>query len=181
MKEKTSSGTQGIATGLPESQLNLMVSLKLRDALEAHGIRVVMTRTSENVRLSNVERATIGNDAHADLVVRIHADGNDDHNMHGIHVLYPVSIPGWTDKIAAASKKAAALAQAELVAATGAVDRGIDPRDDMTGFNWSKVPVILPEMGFMSNAAEDRLLADADYQAKIVKGLTRAVLSFLGA
>ena len=91
------------------------------------------------------------------------------------------SIKGWTDDIAAASKQAAPLAQRELVAATGAKDRGIDARSDMTGFNWSDVPVILPEIGFMSNPAEDRLLATSAYQEKIVAGLTRAILAFLGA
>ncbi len=51
----------------------------------------------------------------------------------------------------------------------------------MTGFNWSDVPVILPEIGFMTNAAEDKLLATAAYQDKIVQALTRAILAFLGA
>jgi N-acetylmuramoyl-L-alanine amidase len=179
MKEKTSSGTQGVVTGTPESELDLDVSLQLRDALQAYGIKVVMTRTSEDVDLSNIDRAKVANEAHADLFVRIHADGNEDHSMDGIHVLYPASLPGWTDTIAEVSKEAAMLAQRELIAATGAADRGIDVRDDMTGFNWSKVPVILPEIGFMSNPAEDRRLADAGYQAKIVKGLTNAILSFL--
>ena len=50
----------------------------------------------------------------------------------------------------------------------------------MTGFNWSDVPVILPEIGFMTNPAEDRALATGSYQDKIVKGLTLAVLEFLG-
>jgi N-acetylmuramoyl-L-alanine amidase len=50
----------------------------------------------------------------------------------------------------------------------------------MTGFNWADVPAIIPEIGFMTNPAEDRLLATADYQDKIVKGLARAILSFLG-
>ena len=57
---------------------------------------------------------------------------------------------------------------------------GISERGDMTGFNWSDVPVILPEIGFMTNPDEDRSLATAAYQDKIVKGLTRAILRFLG-
>ena len=180
-KAKVSGGTAGVVTGTPESELVLTVSLKLRDALEAHGIEVVMTRTSQNVDISNIERAQLANDAGADLFVRIHADGSEDSSISGIHVLYPASIAGWTDDIAKASKEAAALAQRELIAATGARDRGLDARSDMTGFNWSDVPVILPEIGFMTNAAEDRLLATAAYQDKIVAGLTRAILGFLGA
>lgn len=179
-KAKVSSGTAGVATGTPESELVLAVSLKLRDALLAQGIQVVMTRTTQNVDISNIERAQRANEAGADLFVRIHADASTNPDVSGIHVLYPVSIKGWTDDIAAASKEAAELAQRELIAATGAVDRGIDARGDMTGFNWSDVPVILPEIGFMTNPAEDRLLATAAYQDKIVAGLTRAILTFLG-
>ncbi len=181
MKAKVSSGTAGVATGTPESELVLAVSLKLRDALSSRGIKVVMTRTTQDVRLSNIERAQIANRAGADLFVRIHADGSEDRSVSGIHVLYPASVKGWTDDIAAASKQAAALAQRELIAATGAKDRGIDARSDMTGFNWCDVPAILPEIGFMSNAAEDALLATPAYQDKIVAGLTRAILAFLGA
>jgi N-acetylmuramoyl-L-alanine amidase len=180
MKAKVSSGTSGAVTGTPESELVLTVALKLRDSLISHGIEVVMTRTSQNVDISNIQRAQIANDAGADLFVRIHADGSDSAGTAGIHVLYPASIEGWTDDIAAASKEAATVAQRELIAATGAHDRGIDARSDMTGFNWSDVAVILPEIGFMTNPAEDRLLATAEYQDKIVEALTRAILSFLG-
>jgi len=180
-KAKVSSGTAGVATGVPESELVLAVSLKLRDALAAHGVQVVMTRTTQDIDISNVERAQMANEAGADLFVRIHADGSDNHAVAGIHVLYPASVQGWTDDIAAESKTAAAAAQRELIAATGAKDRGIDARSDMTGFNWSDVPVILPEIGFMTNPEEDRLLATSAYQDKIVQGLTRAILSYLGA
>lgn len=179
-KAKVSSGTAGVVTGIPESELVLDVGLRLRDALRAHGIKVVMTRTSQNVDLSNIARAKIANEAKADLFIRIHADGAENSSTSGIHVLYPASIRGWTDDIAPASEKAAALAQQALIAATGAKDRGIDARSDMTGFNWSDVPVILPEIGFMSNPAEDRLLATDEYRGKIVAGLTKAVLRFLG-
>ena len=179
-KAKVSSGTAGVVTGIPESKLVLTVGLKLRDALEARGVTVVMTRTAQQVDLSNIQRAQIANKAGADLFVRVHADGSDNPATTGIHVLYPASIKGWTDDIAAASKKVASLAQRELIAATGAKDRGIDARSDMTGFNWADVPAIIPEIGFMTNPAEDRLLATAGYQDKIVEGLTRAILTFLG-
>jgi N-acetylmuramoyl-L-alanine amidase len=179
-KAKVSSGTTGVVTGIPESELVLDVGLRLRDALKAHGVKVVMTRTSQDVDLSNIARAKIANEARADLFIRIHADGAEDSSTRGIHVLYPASIAGWTDDIASASKKAASITQKALIAATGAKDRGIDARSDMTGFNWSDVPVILPEIGFMSNPAEDKLLATDAYRGKIVAGLTEAVLQFLG-
>ena len=179
-KAKVSSGTAGVVTGIPESELVLAISLKLRDALTAAGVEVVMTRTTQDVDLSNIQRAMIANQAGADLFVRVHADGNSNTDAQGIHVLYPAVIEGWTDDIAEASKMAAVLAQRELVAATGANDRGIDARSDMTGFNWADVPVILPEIGFMTNPTEDRRLATPEYQDAIVTGLVRSILEFVG-
>ena len=65
---------------------------------------------------------------------------------------------------------------------TGAEARnlGLDARSDITGFNWSQVLVILPEIGFMTNPAEDRLLETNSYQAKVVDALARAILTFIG-
>lgn len=178
-KDKVSDGTAGVSTRTPESELALSVSLKLRDSLRAHGITVVMTRTTQNVDISNVARAQIANKADADLFLRIHADGSTNQSINGIHTLYPVSIKGWTDDIATPSKQAATIMQRDLISATGATNRGIDPRSDQTGFNWSNVPSILVEMGFMTNAAEDRKMATAAYQQKIVAGLTQGVLQYL--
>jgi N-acetylmuramoyl-L-alanine amidase len=179
-KAKVSSGTRSVNTGSPESKLVLAVSLKLRDSLEAQGIRVLMTRTTQDVDISNVERAQIANKAGADLFVRIHADGVADTSIHGILMLYPATIAGWTDDIAVESKRAARLALDELIATTGSHNRGLSARSDLSGFNWSDVPVILPEIGLMSNAAEDKLLATDAYQDKIVQGLTKAILKYLG-
>lgn len=178
-KDKVTSGTSGVSSGTAESTIALAIGLKLRDALQARGIKVVMTRTSQDVDLSNIQRTKIANEAHAALYIRVHADGADSSSTHGIHTLYPATISGWTDDIAVLSKRAAQLAQNALVAATGASDRGLDARDDMTGFNWSDVPVIIPELGFMSNPEEDRLLNSASYQQKIADALADAAVRFI--
>ena len=70
--------------------------------------------------------------------------------------------------------------QTELVRALGFPDRGLNERADFTGFNWSNVPVILVEMGFMTNPTDDRLLATAAYQRRAALGLCRGTLRFLG-
>ena len=64
--------------------------------------------------------------------------------------------------------------------ALGFPDRGLNERSDFTGFNWSNVPVILVEMGFMTNRTDDRLLATAAYQQRAAVGLCRGTLRFLG-
>jgi N-acetylmuramoyl-L-alanine amidase len=177
-KAKVSSGTSSVLTGVPESQVTLEVGLKLRDALSALGIKVIMTRTAQDVDVPNSVRAQIGNDAGADLTIRLHCNGGAS-SAHGLFTLYPASIKGWTDDIFAASKRAAAIVQRDLIAATGAQDRGLQQRSDLTGFNWSDVPVVLVEMGFMSNAAEDKRLRSSEYQDKLVQGFVAAVVEYL--
>jgi len=176
-KPKVSSGTAGIATGEFEYVLNLAVALKLRDQLEARGAKVVMTRTEHDVDVSNIERAVIGNDAKADLVIRIHADGSTNRETNGISMLIPSSAH-IGNELAATSKAAGQAALDAVIKETGARNRGLSVRDDMTGFNWSKVPVILIEMGFMSNAAEDRLMATDEYRAKLATGLFNGCVAF---
>lgn len=181
MKMKVTGGTKGVSTHIAESQFVLDLGLQLRDVLKAKGITVVMTRTTQAVNLSNIDRAKIANNAHANLVVRIHADGWTDASYHGLKVLYPASIAGWTDDIAAASKSAATIVQSELIKATGAKNLGIVARSDLTGFNWSNVPVILPEVGFMTNVAEDKLMATKAYRDKLVNGMAQGIIRYLSS
>jgi N-acetylmuramoyl-L-alanine amidase len=140
-----------------------------------------MTRTTTSgTSMGNIARARIANRAHARLFLRIHADGSDDPRAAGTHTLYPALHPGWTDDIYTASKRAAGIVQAELVRALGFPDRGLQERPDFTGINWSNAPVILVEMGFMTNPTEDRLLATARYRQRAAVGLCRGTLRFLG-
>ncbi|MGH3133524.1 MAG: N-acetylmuramoyl-L-alanine amidase family protein [Gaiellaceae bacterium] len=180
-KIKDGGGTRGVVSGLTEAQLNLRVALRLRPLLERAGIGVVMTRkTNAGRSMGNIARARIANRARADLFLRIHADGLSDPSARGTHTLYPALRRGWTDDVYRASKRAARLVQAQLVRALGFPDRGLHERSDFTGFNWADVPVILVEMGFMTNRAEDRLLATAAYQRRAAVGLCRGALRFLG-
>jgi N-acetylmuramoyl-L-alanine amidase len=174
-------GTHGAVTGISEADLNLAVALRLRGLLEHAGVRVVMTRTTTaGVSMGNIARARIANRAHAALFLRIHADGSTDPRAAGTHTLYPVFRRGWTDDVYRRSKRAARLVQDELVHALGFPDQGLQERSDFTGFNWSNVPVVLAEMGFMTNPAEDRLLATSAYRRRAALGLCRGTLRFLG-
>lgn len=62
-----------------------------------------------------------------------------------------------------------------MVKNTGAKSRGVTRTDSMSGINWSKVPVTIIEMGFLSNEKEDRLLASSEYQKKIVQGMVNGI------
>jgi N-acetylmuramoyl-L-alanine amidase len=180
-KIKDGGGTRGVVSGLTEAELNLKVALRLRPLLERAGVRVVMTRTrNAGASMGNIARARIANRARAGLFLRIHADGHPDSRVRGSHVLYPALRRGWTDDVYGASKRAAGIVQRELLRALGFPDRGLQERSDFTGFNWSNVPVILVEMGFMTNRTDDRLLATAAYQRRAALALCRGTLRFLG-
>ncbi|MDR3238652.1 MAG: N-acetylmuramoyl-L-alanine amidase [Clostridiales bacterium] len=176
-KPKVSSGTRGSFTGVPEYQVNLDVALLLRDKLEALGAEALMVRVDNDVNISNAERAVMMNEAKVDLIVRIHADGSSSSSVNGASMLVPS--PKSTPDIAAESRAAGEIILKNFIEATGAKDRGIDPRSDMTGFNWSKVPVCLIEMGFMTNKREDQLLTSQEYQEKCAQGLADGVAAWV--
>ena len=180
-KIKDGGGTRGVVSGLTEAALNLRVALLLRPLLERAGVRVVITRTrNAGPSMGNIARARIANRAVARLFLRIHADGSPDASARGSHTLYPALRSGWTDDVYARSKRAARIVQSEVVRALGFPDRGLQERSDFTGFNWSDVPVILVELGFMTNPTDDRLLATAAYQRRAALGLCRGTLRYLG-
>jgi len=174
MKVIEPGGAQGINTKTPEYVVNMAVALKLKDLLQAKGYKVVMTKTRNSIVMGSKERAKIGNDAHAALVIRIHADSDNNTSVNGASMLVPADTK-YTDDIYAVSKKYGKIVFNNLIKEVGMNDKGVVERNDMTGFNWSDVPVILVEMGFQSNAREDRLLTTTTYQEKLAKGLADGI------
>jgi N-acetylmuramoyl-L-alanine amidase len=177
-KPRITGGTTGAVTGAPEYETVLQIATNLRQRLEAAGVTVVMTRTTNDVNLSNTERAQIANAARADLFVRLHADSSTDESLSGVSTLYPSS-NAWTRPIAETSVRAARTIQTSLVKKTHAVDVGTAERGDLAGFNWSSVPVVLVGVGFPSNRVEDRLLVSPNYQDKVAQGLADGILTYL--
>ncbi len=180
MKTRASGGATGVTTKLPEYEIALQISMNLKRRLEGRGIRVIMTRTTDDVNISNAERAIIGNKAKADLFVRVHGNGSPDSTVSGVSVIYPAK-NHWTVRHSASSKRAARRLHSAVVAQTGAVDRGMTARGDHAGFNWSRSPAVLVECGFLSNSVEDRLLASPHYQDKLAEGIAAGVSGYLAA
>jgi N-acetylmuramoyl-L-alanine amidase len=166
-----------------EARVALAIAVRARRLLLSRGYRVAMTRTGPTIHLGNgdgnIARARFCNGRHAALMVRIHADGSADRSLHGVSTLVPAWRRGWTDDIYGRSVRAGRAVQKALIRATGAADRGIVQRTDLTGFNWADVPVVLVESGFLSNPTESQRLKTAAYQQRVAVGLTRGVSSFL--
>lgn len=178
-KPKVSSGTRGISTKKDEYILTLEIGLKLKEKLEENGYNVIMTRETNDVDISNKERAIMTNNSGCSLYIRIHADGSENRSASGISVLTSSTKNPYTQKVQDSSNKFSIAILEETLKSTGAKNRGISYRDDLTGTNWSTITNTLIEMGFMSNAEEDKKLSSPEYQEKIVNGIVNGVNRYL--
>ncbi|WP_141558584.1 N-acetylmuramoyl-L-alanine amidase [Bacillus thuringiensis] len=174
-KYKVTDGTTGVVTKKREAVLVLEMAFLLKEKLEAKGIQVLMTRISQDVDISNKERATFANNHKANLFLRLHADGSENPNQSGFAVLTPAEGSPYTKEIYAESLQISQTIVNKMRENQQVKVNGIKFRDDLSGFNWSKVPGVLLELGFMSNYEEDKKLSDPQYVNSLLQSVTDSV------
>ena len=175
-KAKATSGTQGNFSGVPEYEVNLQVSLLLQQELTDRGYRVVMTRTDNETAISNKERAELASQQNADITVRIHANGAGDSSASGALTMAPTSANQYlSSDIIEKSNTLASCIINHYCAATGLGNQGIISSDNMTGTNWSTVPVAILEMGFMSNQNDDLYITNTANHPAMVAGIADGI------
>ena len=176
MKAKLSAGTAGVSTRIAEYQLNLDIALMLKQELIKRGYDVIMIRETNDCPLSNAERAIIANESGADIFVRIHAHGSSNPDVHGALCCAPTTKnPYLTDENIAESRRLSQVMIDAYCARTGAKNKGLYNVDTMTGINWCKIPVTIVEMGYMSNAAEDKKMATDSYREEMMLGIADGI------
>ncbi|WP_367323559.1 N-acetylmuramoyl-L-alanine amidase [Streptomyces sp. HUAS ZL42] len=187
-KECDTTGTS-TNSGYTEARFTLDVAHRLRTLLERQGATVKLTQDGDRPYGPCVdERARIGNDAHADAVVSVHADGSAAGNR-GFHVILPASVHAGaadTRPIAGPSRDLGERIAGSFVRATGSAPSnyvgdgtGLVTRRDLGGLNLSTVPKVFIECGNMRDSKDAALLTSGAWRQKAAQGISEGIVSFL--
>lgn len=167
---------------LLEKDVNLSIALKVRQYLEAQGIRVVMTREDENglydsgapnKKVQDMKRrvALIEETAPA-ITVSIHQNSYPEEYVHGAQVFY---YDGSRD-----GQLLAQLLQEQLVQKLDPENhRQIKANDSYYLLKKTDVPIVIVECGFLSNQAEAKLLGQEEYQDRVAWAIHMGILQYL--
>ena len=168
-------------SGIVEKDVNLAVSLCLRDYLEASGFKVKMTRSDDDLagtgdtlkqRLHDdfAERLKLYNDG--DIVVSVHQNKFTSESEHGAQVFYsPNDIK--SEKLASSLRRSiTGLLQPENEREITKAGSNIYLLNNCTK------PCVLVECGFLSNPAEAQLLSDSEYQRQFAFAIYCGILEF---
>ena len=174
-KKRGTPGSVGAATGLPEYELTLQTALRLQEILTSRSYQVVMTRTSNDAALSNIDRANIGNTTGSEIIVKINAYGGDPGGS-GAQAFAPGDDnPFLSPELIGADRYLSQIILDHFCAATGAANLGLRLTNDQPGLNWSAIPAASIAVGYLSNPGEDALMAREDYQVLMATGIANGI------
>ncbi|MFI9834286.1 N-acetylmuramoyl-L-alanine amidase [Streptomyces sp. NPDC051913] len=187
-KECDTTGTS-TNSGYTEAKFTLDVAHRLRTLLEKQGATVKLTQDGDRTFGPCVdERARIGNQAHADAVVSLHADGAGA-GQRGFHVILPGSVHAGaadTRPIVASSADLGERIAGNFVRVTGSAPSnyvgdgtGLVTRKDLGGLNLSTVPKVFIECGNMRDTKDAALLTSGAWRQKAAQGISEGIVSFL--
>jgi N-acetylmuramoyl-L-alanine amidase len=187
-KECDTTGTS-TNSGYTEAAFTLDVAHRLRTLLQGQGATVKLTQDADRPYGPCVdERARIGNAAHADAVVSIHADGSGAGNR-GYHVILPGAVRAGaadTGAIVGPSRDLGKLIAADFGRVTGSAPSnylgdgsGLVTRKDLGGLNLSTVPKVFIECGNMRDSKDAALLTSGAWRQKAARGISEGIVSFL--
>jgi N-acetylmuramoyl-L-alanine amidase len=165
-------GAVGIG-GLRETDVVLDVSLQVARLLQARGVQVLLTRTTE-VDVDLPPRVTLANSSGADVFVSVHANAlsMERPDVNGIETFYFAG--GRSQSLAEA------IQQQLMAISPGTPDRGARPGRFFV-IRRTVMPSALAEMGFVTGEVDAPRLADPAYRRRLAQALAAGILNYLGA
>lgn len=160
-----------VGNGLYEKNLTLSIALKVQRILQAQGIEVVMSRTTDKF-LELSEISSLANNSGADAFASIHINSATTTAAYGIETYY---YPNRMD-----SKPLADSVQKQLISSTGAYDREVETADFHV-VRETTMPSILAECGFISNQSEAIKMSTNSYQELLASGIANGINNYLKA
>lgn len=190
-KECDTTGTT-TNSGYMEAEFSMDVSRRLRTLLEGRGLKVVLTHEAGTARPWGPcidERARIGNEARADAVVSVHADGVSA-GSRGYHVILPARVKAGgadTAAIVGPSRQLGERIGSNFARTTGSAPAnylgsgtGMVVRDDLGGLNLSTRPKVFIECGNMRDDKDAAQLKNPEWRQKAAQGIADGIVGFLG-
>ena len=171
----TDGGAKAHDSGVWEKELNLQVALLLRDDLEENGARVVMTREtdaqfSQQKRQDLSARLDLARGNSADMLLCVHMNEYRSRRESGPQVFYREGQEQ--------SRLLAGCVQDALVAQLQPAKKRTALAGDYFMLSLD-IPSVLIECGFLSNAAEEKLLLSPDYQARVARAICDGVIEYV--
>ncbi|MEU6367187.1 N-acetylmuramoyl-L-alanine amidase [Streptomyces sp. NPDC046931] len=187
-KECDTTGTS-TNSGYTEARFTLDVARRLRTILERQGATVKFTQDGDRAWGPCVdERARMGNAAHADAAVSVHADGAAQGDR-GFHVILPASVhkgAADTRPIVGPSRDLGERIEAGFTRVTGSKPSnyvgdgtGLDVRSDLGGLNLSTVPKVFIECGNMRDSTDAARLTSGAWRQRAAQGISEGIVGFL--
>ncbi|MBZ4319005.1 N-acetylmuramoyl-L-alanine amidase [Streptomyces huiliensis] len=187
-KECDTTGTS-TNSGYAEATFSLDVAHRIRSILREQGATVTLTHDGDRPFGPCVdERAAIGNKAHADAALSVHADGAAP-GQRGVHVILPAKVKGGradTAPIVEPSKELGERVLGKFVGSTGSIpsnyvghNTGLDVRSDLGGLNLSTVPKVFIECGNMRDPQDAAQLTDDGWRQKAAQGIADGIRDFV--
>lgn len=172
-------GAIGKRTGITESELNLKYAQTLQAICEEFGFKTIMTRNdmdglyddfAENKKKSEMEkRKNIINSSGADIMISIHMNSFPLTSCDGAQVFYA--------KGSDSGFELAKSVQTSLCR-TFKNARNYVTVGDYFVLNFSNIPAILVECGFLSNPEEEKNLQDSKYREDFCYNIFSGIISF---
>lgn len=157
-------------SGIKEANVNLQVALKVAEKLQRAGLSVKLTRTTD-VFVDLQPRCDIANSWGADYFVSIHCNAAGTPEARGTET--------YCYKLGGKGEVLAKSIQAELIAATGRLNRGVKTANYYV-LRRTNMPAVLTELAFISNPEEERLLSNPEFQEKCALAIARGIGKVIG-